>query len=373
MTRMSGHPRADARRSSRLATIAAAIAGSSILAACGSSDSVGPRPPIDTTTPPTTSALKDLASRRGIVLGAAVERYLEGGGATGALFRTRLTGEFSAVTPGNDMKHERLAPSQGSYSFAAADAIVAFAQANGMRVRGHTLVWGSQIARWVTTGTWTQEQARTMLTSYITTVAGHFKGKLLAWDVVNEPLNDDGSLKQNFWATNVGADYIELAFRTAHAADPDVPLFLNDYNLEYPGAKADAAYTLVRDLRTRGVPIDGIGFQAHFIVGTVPSRASLAATFKRFADLGLKVHITELDIRIRQPSTSADLTTQASDYATVVRACLDTPGCESIVTWGLADSDSWVPQAFPGWGEPLLFDAAYAPKPAYYAFADALK
>ena len=318
-----------------------------------------------------TIALRVLADRRGLRIGSAVDRGFRFAGADGVKFRAVLAREFSVLTPENDMKHERIHPGRDVYRFEPADSLVAFAEANGMSVRGHTLVWHRQLATWLTSGSWTQADAEALLVDHIAHVAGHYKGRILAWDVVNEALADDGSLRAGFWLDHIGPDYIELAFRAARDADPGAMLFYNDYNIEGINAKSDSAYAMIRDLRLKGVPIDGVGMQAHFQVGGVPS--SLAENIARFTALGVKVHITELDIRIPLPSSAAQLQTQAQDYRDVFNACLQkTPGCDAIVLWGFTDRESWIPGAFSGWGEALPFDATYKPKPAYWSIYNLL-
>jgi len=317
-----------------------------------------------------TIALRVLADRRGLRIGSAVDRGFRFAGADGVKFRAVLAREFSVLTPENDMKHERIHPGRDVYRFEPADSLVAFAEANGMSVRGHTLVWHRQLATWLTSGSWTQAEAEALLVDHIAHVAGHYKGRVLAWDVVNEALADDGSLRAGFWLDHIGPDYIELAFRAARDADPGAMLFYNDYNIEGINAKSDSAYAMIRELRLKGVPIDGVGMQAHFQLGGVPS--SLAANIARFTALGVKVHITELDIRIPLPSSAAQLQTQALNYRDVFNACLQTPGCDAIVLWGFTDRESWIPDSFSGWGEALPFDATYNPKPAYWSIYNLL-
>jgi endo-1,4-beta-xylanase len=287
--------------------------------------------------------------------------------AEGTQFKTIARREFSALTAENDMKHQRLQPQRGVFRFERADSLVAYAEASGMQMRGHTLVWHQQNASWLSAGSWTQEQARALLQEHITTVMSHFRGRIVAWDVVNEALNDDGSLRSTFWLANVGADYIDEAFRAARLADPQALLFYNDYNIEGINAKSDSVYALVRGMQQRGVPIDGVGFQGHFQAGNLPSKQALATNIARFAALGLKVHFTELDIRLQQPSTLAQQSTQADNYRDVFDVCIQSTACQMIVTWGLTDKESWIPGTFSGWGEALLFDTQYRPKIAYWA------
>ena len=335
----------------------------------GAPDVSGP-----TTAPPTstdTIPLRTLAAQRGRRIGTAGDRGFRYTGTDLTRFKRLLAREFDLVTPENDMKHERIHPARTQYRFEPTDSIVAFADSAGLRVRGHPLVWHRQLAPWLTSGTWTPAEARALLQEHITTVVGHYRGRLLAWDVVNEALNDDGSLRPSIWLDLVGRDYIELAFRTARQADAAVALFYNDYNIEGVNAKSDSAYALIRDLRARGVPIDGVGLQAHFVAGAIP--ATLGQNISRFAALGVKVHITELDIRVPTPATVAVLQTQAQNYRDVVQTCLSFPACEVISVWGLTDRESWIPSAFPGFGDALLFDALYQPKAAYFGVYNSLK
>jgi GH35 family endo-1,4-beta-xylanase len=341
------------------------------IGACSNPASLrGPPPP-----PPPRSAdtipLRMLADRRGLGIGSAVDRGFRYSGSDGVQFRAKLAREFNLLTPENDMKHQRIHPTRDSYRFVPADSLVAFAEANGMQVRGHTLVWHQQLAGWLTTGIWSQDTAKALLAEHIARVVGHYRGRVAAWDVVNEALADDGSLRSGFWYDHVGGDYIELAFRWAHDADPGAALFYNDYGIEGINAKSDAAYALIQRLLARGVPIHGVGLQAHFQTGGVPT--TLGANIARFAALGMKVHITELDVRMPLPSTPAQLQTQATNYRDVVAACLQTAACEAVVMWGFTDRESWVPGWFPGWGDALIFDTAYRPKPAFHALYDLLK
>lgn len=339
--------------------------------ACASQRVIEPDPPRGSAAADTTP-LRSLAARRNIGIGSVGDRGFRLTDTAGDLFRTTLAREFDVLTPENDLKFSRMQPARGVFTFAWGDSLVAFAQANGMRMRGHTLVWHRQIAPWVTTGSWTRDEAKALMHDHIANVVGHFKGSLAAWDVVNEAVDEDGSMRSSFWSQNVGADYIDLAFRWAREADPTVPLFYNDYNTEGFNAKSDAVYALVGGLKDRGVPIDGVGFQAHFQAGGLPSKADLLANFARFAALGLKIQVTELDIRIRQPTTGEQLEQQAADYRRVAEVCLETPACEMLVIWGVSDVDSWVPASFPGWGDALLFNAQYQPKPAYHELQETL-
>jgi endo-1,4-beta-xylanase len=237
-----------------------------------------------------------------------------------------------------------------------------------MRVRGHNLVWHSQLPSWVSS--LPASQVQSAMESHITTEVTHYKGEVYSWDVVNEPFNDDGTLRQDVFYNAMGSGYIADALRTAHAADPNAKLYLNDYSIEGENAKSDAMYSLVQSLKSQGAPIDGVGLESHFILGQVPS--SMLANMQRFAALGVDVAVTELDDRIQLPASSANLQQQATDYATVVSDCLQVSRCVGVSQWGVGDADSWIPGTFSGYGAATMFDQNYQPKPAYTAAQNAL-
>ncbi|MEU0025140.1 endo-1,4-beta-xylanase [Streptomyces sp. NPDC006335] len=309
--------------------------------------------------------LRDLAAAKGKVIGTAVT----GSKLTGTYGDLAGT-QFNSLTPGNAMKWGSVEPTRGSYDWAEADQIVNFAEAHNQQVRGHTLVWHSQNPSWLTNGTWTQAQLSRLLNDHIALEVGRYKGRLAAWDVVNEPFNEDGTYRQTLWYNGLGTGYIAQALTAARAADPAAELYINDYNVEGVNAKSTALYNLVKSLKQQGVPIDGVGLQAHLIVGQVPS--TLQQNIQRFADLGVDVAITELDIRMTLPSDSAKLTQQAADYKAVMNACVAVTRCVGATVWGFTDSDSWIPSTFPGQGAATPYDDNYAPKPAYHAIAEAL-
>jgi len=310
------------------------------------------------------SPLRQLAEAKGIYFGTALTQ--------GNLSNSTLTNvagaQFDMVTPGNEMKWDTTEPSNGTFNFGPGDQIVAFAKAHNQRVRGHNLVWHSQLASWVTSLPLNQVQAA--METHITTEVTHYKGQLYAWDVVNEPFNEDGTLRQDVFFNAMGSGYIADALRTARAADPAAKLYLNDYNIEGENAKSNGMYNLVSSLKSQGVPIDGVGLESHFILGQVPS--SMLANMQRFAALGVDVAVTELDDRIQLPASSANLTQQASDFSAVVRDCLAVSRCVGVTQWGVGDADSWIPGAFSGFGAATMYDQNYQPKPAYTAVQTAL-
>jgi endo-1,4-beta-xylanase len=276
--------------------------------------------------------------------------------------------QFNMVTPGNEMKWDTTEPSNGTFNFGPGDQIVAYAQANGERVRCHNLVWQSQLPSWVSSLPASQVQAA--METHITTEATHYKGECYAWDVVNEPFNSDGSFVSDPFFNAMGSGYIADALRTAHAADPNAKLYLNDFNIEGENAKSNAMFSLAQSLLAQGVPLNGIGFESHFILGQIPS--DMQANMQRFANLGLDVAVTELDDRITLPATAANLQQQATDFSAVVKDCLAVSRCVGVTQWAVGDADSWVPGAFSGQGAATMFDQNYNPKPAFTAVQNAL-
>jgi endo-1,4-beta-xylanase len=276
--------------------------------------------------------------------------------------------QFNMVTPGNEMKWDTTEPSNGTFNFGPGDQIVAYAKANGEQVRCHNLVWQSQLPSWVSALPASQVQAA--METHITTEATHYKGECYAWDVVNEPFNSDGSFVADPFFNAMGSGYIADALRTAHAADPNAKLYLNDYSIEGENAKSNAMFSLAQSLLAQGVPLNGIGFESHFILGQIPS--DMQANMQRFANLGLDVAVTELDDRITLPATSANLAQQATDFSAVVKDCLGVSRCVGVTQWAIGDADSWVPGTFSGQGAATMFDQNYNPKPAFTAVQNTL-
>ncbi len=353
----------------RRALRAAALAAFVFAAGCSATRSTEEPAPPAAAAPP----LREAAAARGMYVGAAVASAFPTLDATDPAYRPALGRHFNMLVTENALKFGPLRPAPGVFNFATPDAIVAFAEEHGMKVRGHTFVWHTQMPAWLVEGGYSAEQVRAYLQEHIRTVAGRYKGRIYAWDVVNEAVEEDGSARRTFWLEKLGRGYLEEAFRAAHEADPQALLFYNDYGTEGIGPKSDSVYALLADLKRRGVPVHGVGFQCHFEAGRAPKQADMEANFKRFAALGLKVHLTEVDVRVRVPQTSAGLKMQTDTYADLTRACLATPACEAIVMWGLTDRYSWVPGFFQGYDNGLLLDRAYAAKPAYRAMYDLLK
>ena len=296
-------------------------------------------------------------------IGAAVNR---GAFFDDAAYRAVLGREYNMLVAENVMKMHHLRPGPDTFDFEAADAMVDFALSNDMRVRGHTLLWHQSVPQWLATGAWTRAQALDILHDHIMNVVTHFKGRVFAWDVVNEAIDDKGGLRMSFWLKHIGPDYLEWAFRWAHQADPDALLFYNDYSAEAVNRKSDEVYALAQDFLARGVPIHGVGLQAHWTAQNYPSLASVASNMTRLGALGLQVHVTELDFRIAEPVDEAKLARQAEAYEALTKLCVENEACTAMLTWGFTDRRSWVPRFFKGFGAALPFDENLQPKPAYY-------
>jgi len=324
-------------------------------------------------TPDPAPALRDLAEQNHIHIGAAVysDHLLD------PQFNQVLSREFNMLTPENEAKFCWLQPNEGKFDFSKFDQLVAFAQANNMEIHGHNLVWHQCLPDWVAQGKFTRDQALQVLHDHIFTVLGRYRGRVAIWDVVNEAMSDSGSgLRDTPWRDMIGDDYVEMAFRFAHEADPDALLFYNDYSGEAMTGKANAIYDMVQDFVKRGVPINGVGLQSHFTLGGV-NEASISQNIKRLGALGLQVQITEMDDRFDGAPTPAILQEQANDYAQLMQACLENSNCTAFITWGVSDNYTWLRGTNLGFFknplvEPLLFDDHYQPKPAYQALVDVL-
>ncbi len=291
--------------------------------------------------------------------------------AADALYASTLASEFSYVTPENALKWGWVQPvDSSSWDFAEADAIVAAAQAASQDIKGHALIWHTQLPSFVTDAL-TAKELKKLINHNIDTVVGRYRGVIRAWDVVNEAIADDGTLRDSVFSRKLGRDFIAHAFRRAHAADPKAKLIYNDYGTEIVNAKSDAVYELVSSLKCSGVPIHGVGFQMHLDARFAPSEAEIRGNFARFAELGLTINVSELDVQVAGLSgTRAEkLAIQQQIYQRVVAACVATPSCEAITTWGFTDRYSWIDSTV-GADDPLEFDDAIARKPAYYGMVD---
>jgi endo-1,4-beta-xylanase len=322
--------------------------------------------------PPEPTTLRGAADRTERPIGVAVQARLLNDASYTAVVR-----EFSSVTPENEMKWQSLEPRPNQFNFANADRIVAFAEQNGMRVRGHTLVWHSQLPAWVSQLT-TPDAVRSAMLNHIQTVVSRYRGRVFAWDVVNEAMQDNAAagLRTSVFQQQLGEGFIDEAFIAARAADPDAQLFYNDYGTEGTSAKANAVFDLVQGLVQRGVPIDGVGLQMHVSNNANgPSVQQITTNLQRLVGLGLSVNISELDITTcGNGSVDQRLAAQAERAHGIVQACMNQAGCDFITVWGVADQYSWRRASCTDGGDalPLLFDTSYQKKPAYTGVFEAL-
>jgi endo-1,4-beta-xylanase len=314
--------------------------------------------------------LRALAAPTGRRIGAAVQSAYV---ANERDYRETLAREFDAITAEFEALWIVLHPAQGVYAFDAMDALADFAAAHGMLLRAHHLIWDLYYADYL--NDLTAEALRDEFEEHIRTVAGRYRGKVASWVVVNEAANLVGEgYRPGLWVDTFGPGYIADAFRIAHEADPDAQLFYNDVFMEEIGEKSDFVYAMVQDLLAQGVPIDGVGFQMHhFFGGPIP--ATLQANLQRFADLGLRVQLTEMDVLSNQyPGDLAErLLQQGAVYHDAVAACLAVDGCDAVTFWGFTDKHSWIDLFVGPNRHPLPFDADYRPKPAYLGVREALR
>ncbi len=323
-------------------------------------------------------SLRSLAKQRGILMGtAASSRALR----TDYAYREMLAQEFNLITTENELNLGSLSPRPEAYDFGPAEELVDFAQANDMQVRGHALLWHKSNPEWLKETNFNRHQALDLLHKHIFTVMAHFYGEIATWDVVNEPVVDNGGLRDSFWMHTIGPDYIEYAFRWAHQADPQARLFVNEYSIEGINQKSDNLYELVRVLLERGVPLHGVGLQMHLAIdessdfAKPPTVQELEENLRRFSDLGLETHITEMDVQIQGMTCPMEerLERQARVYEDVLTVALRNPQLKAFILWGFSDRYSWVPKTTGNEDAPLPFDEYYRPKPAYDALYRALE
>jgi endo-1,4-beta-xylanase len=303
-----------------------------------------------------------------------------------SLYNAQMAGlvarEFDSLSPENEMKWEAVEPRQGAFSFEAGDRLVKFAADNGMRMRGHTLVWHQQVAYWVKG--LKPDALRAAMASHIQGVVGHWKGQIKQWDVVNEALanGDSGALRDDSPFTKLGPTFIDEAFRIAHATDPNAELIYNDYEIEGGDTpKGEAAYALCKRLKEAGVPITGVGFQMHVDPRQWPSAEKIRSNMERYAALGLIIEFTEMDVAVGsfQGDIDAKLQQQRQITHDIVAACVAVDKCTGITFWGVSDPQSWLSTAewshLRGKGPhyPLLFNANLQPKPIVSGVLDALE
>ena len=329
--------------------------------------------------------LRGAAEKHHLLMGTAVDSpYL-----AEDQYRTILAREYSALEPANELKFDAVHPKPESYEFTASDVLVAFARTHSMKLRGHNLLWHRSLPNWIVvndwmhaqngpSSPWTPEALNKVLSEHIATVVKRYRGEIYAWDVVNEPFNEDGSMRSSIWYekpgigfAGEGTKYIAQALIWAHAADPDARLFVNEYNAETLNKKSDAMYEMAKDFLRQRVPLNGIGMQLH-VESDFNSFEDLSQNIQRLARLGLEVQFTEVDVRLKDDS-DVSLRAQADVYQRLLNVCLKESACTLFQTWGITDRYSFIPETFPGYGWALPFDENYRKKPAYNAMLKQLQ
>lgn len=328
--------------------------------------------------------LRDLGALRGRYIGTAVNMDALSADPT---YRSLTQTEFSSVTAENVMKWGEYEQVRGEPNWAPADRLIRFAKRNNQSVYGHTILWHNQLPSWLTggvaNGSIDKAELKRILRSHVFELVGRYRGKVRAWDVVNEIFNDDGDAttpatwRSTIWYDAFGPEYVEWVLRWARQADSKVELYLNDYNNENFNGKALAYYNLAKELKRKRVPLDGIGVQGHLSLKYGhPAAGEIKAVLQRYASLGLEIAFTEVDIRMPMTvggePTPEQVTESTRRWRDVIDACLAVRACNTFTVWGHTDKYSWIPGWFgdEDWGTP--FTRAYEAKPAYWQLREAL-
>jgi endo-1,4-beta-xylanase len=333
-----------------------------VLASCGSDDDNG------------AMTMRAAADRAGLFVGAG---FVEGSHTEE--FREVLVREYNSVTA--PLYWSSTEPEEGTFDFGSSDVAVELAEAQGLRLRGHPLVWGRLALPGYVNAAPDAATLRRYMSDHITALVSRYRGRIAQYDVVNEPMTffgaagpDGDGIEQYVFTELLGPGYVREALELAHAADPQAQLYVNENLVLRPGAKQDFFFELVRDLVDGGVPLHGVGFQGHitppFAPDFAPTRAEIEQTLRRFADLGLEVEITEIDVTMDDPANQLEL--QKEIYRDLTAGCLSVAACRGITTWGISDAFTWIEGFFGVRGAPLPFDENFQPKPAYDGIREAL-
>jgi endo-1,4-beta-xylanase len=317
------------------------------------------------------TSLRAIAESRGLLVGSAA--------GTGEPYQETLAREFNYLTPANETQWYSIS----QHGYGPADRLVDFALANKMKVKGHSLLCDSAGLSWYMDWIYqlSADNLRATVQKHIQEEVGRYKGKVYAWNVVNEAVDDTQGLGQTIFLKKLGDGYIADAFRIAHEADPNALLMYNDYGAEGVNAgnnfKSDRVYAFVKKLLADGVPIHGVGLQMHDSATVYPDPAGVEANVRRLTALGLKVDISEMDIRIHDApgAMSEKLELQRKVYHDIIAACVKVEGFMGVTFWGFTDAFSWIAKGESGYSTddaPCIFDAQCNPKPAYYGVLEAL-
>jgi endo-1,4-beta-xylanase len=282
-----------------------------------------------------------------------------------------VTKQFNSITPENLFKPSYLHPDETLFQWEEADQLAEFCSTNNKRLHGHTLIWHQQLPAWMQNFKGTSADWEAMMKTHIKTIVAHFKGKVKAWDVVNEAFNEDGTLRKTIWQEHLGNDYIAKAFIYAHEADPEALLFYNDYSLESNRNKRNAVISYLNNLRQKEINVDGIGLQMHL---TIPGAeaSEIAETLQLVSHNNYRIHISELDVSVNPLGKNigpdkALFEKQADLYGKVALHYMQIPEKYQygITIWGISDKNSWIRYFYNRNDYPLLYNDDYDPKPAY--------
>ncbi len=316
------------------------------------------------------SGLRRLASDRGIRLCCCINSARLGV----ARYRKALNENFNLAIPEWEMGFSVIHPAKGRFDFRPADRVISFAKKSGMPVRGGAQLvwhWEGHLPDWLTKGGFDKAELSDILEDHIKRIVGRYR-HVSEWVAVNEAIDDSAGLRKGFWMTGIGPEYIELAFRAAHKANPKAVLYYNDYSIDDINPKSDAVYRLIKRLLKDGVPIRGVGLQMHRVEWLPPSMKGIERNISRFQKLGLRVSVTEMDIRIKKPVTRKKLRHQGEMYYKIARSALRS-GCNDLGFWGVTDAISWIRWHFNGYDAAHLLDKEYRPKQAYKRLEDAIR
>ena len=297
---------------------------------------------------------------------------------TNPVYQSIANKQFNSFTAENIFKARYLHPEENTYYWAEADALTDVCLKNNKRMHGHTLIWHQDVPQWIINFDGSKTEWEQLFKNHIQTIVKHFKGKVSAWDVVNEAFNEDGTLRNSIWLQHLGETYIEKAFRYAHEADSEALLFYNDYNLEFNVNKRKSVLTYLNNLRHKGIKIDGVGLQMHVSI-SFPAPSQIADAFTDVFRNDYKVHVSEMDISVnffsQDINPDKSLFEKQADYlGKIILHYKQLPKKYryGITFWGLGDKDSWIPSYFGREDYPLLYDNDYAPKPAYCKLIETL-
>ncbi len=311
---------------------------------------------------------RKVADKKGLTLGVAIQ--------AGDIYSPEAVAfikkHFNAFVPGDSMKGANIRPKKDFWNWSDMDAMVAFAEKNNMRMKGHCFLWHDQNGPYVHSLK-TRDEAIAYMTDHITTIMTRYKGRIFEYDVANEVFLEDGTLRDTLWYRLMGDDFLDIVFRAARAADPNARLILCDYNTEYAGtAKGDAMYEMVKGMKERGVPIDGVAHQLHCMAELPINEEALRENIRRFEALGVSTSFSEVDVRVKMPVDDEKEAEQVAVYSKLLEVAMTEPACKSFIVWGYTDKMSWIPRAFPGYGSATILDKDMKPKKAYHALIKTL-